>query len=147
VQGIIYRSLQKGEPVRVIYMTNGDKYGVTAGYQRQFEAVNAQVNHLGMIEDDLIFLGYPDGYLDTIFQGYTEESDLFIAPNGQSATYGNRGLGLIDYHFYRFGFPAAYNRHNILLDLEDIISSFRPDHIFIVTEFDTHYDHSTTYEY
>ncbi len=51
-----------------------------------------------MTEDDLIFLGYPDGYIDILFDEYSEESDEFLASNGQSTTYGNRGLGRVDYH-------------------------------------------------
>jgi LmbE family N-acetylglucosaminyl deacetylase len=147
--GIIYQAVNSGEPIRIIYVTNGDKSGSGGpiiGYERQLEAVNAQVGHLGMIEDDLIFLGYPDGYLKELFDDYTEEDDSFTTPFGQSTTYGNRGLGRTDYHSYRFGSPAQYNKYNILLDLQDIISNFKPDHIFTVSEFDHHSDHSTTYE-
>ena len=143
--GIIYQAGENGEEIRTVFITNGDNRGINVGYTRQREAVNAQVNHLGMIEDDLIFLGYPDGYLRTIFEGYTEPYDVFTTPIGQSTTYGNRGLGRTDYHSYRFGSPATYNKYNILIDLEDIISTFRPDHIFTPSEFDGHEDHSTTY--
>ena len=141
--GIVYRALERGEPVKIVYMTNGDYRGVETGYIRQNEAVLSQA-YLGGQEDDLIFLGYPDGYLSTLFNEFTGISDQFTSPNGQSTTYGNRGLGHIDYHSYRFGFPASYNSYNILLDLEDIIASFMPDHIFTTSEFDVLSDHSTS---
>ena len=57
--GITYQAIQNQEPVKIIYITNGDFYdGTSTGYFRQGEAVSAQ-NYLGMIEDDLIFLGLP----------------------------------------------------------------------------------------
>ncbi len=65
--------------------------------------------------------------------------------NGQSVTYGQRGLGGTDYHTFRFGSPAAYNRHNILMDLQDILETYLPDHIYVTSEFEMHSDHTTTY--
>ena len=143
--GIVYRAVERGEPVRIVYMTNGDYTGVAMGYTRQGEAVAAQA-YLGVLENQLIFLGYPDGYLKTLYDDYPGESDVYTAPNGQSTTYGNRGLGSIDYHSYKFGSAASYNSFNILIDLKDIISTFKPDHVFTASEFDGHTDHSTTYE-
>ena len=69
-----------------------------------------------------------------------------VSPNGISQTYANRGLGHTDYHNYRFGSHANYNRYNILADLQDIISSYLPDQICVTSEFDVHPDHSTTYQ-
>jgi LmbE family N-acetylglucosaminyl deacetylase len=144
--GITYAAIQRGEPVRIVYMTNGDFAGIERGYLRQGEAVSARTGYLGNIEDSLIFLGYPDAYLATIFNNYTGETDEFITPNGQSTTYGNRGLGRSDFHSYAFGHPALYNLYNILMDLRQIITDFTPDHIFTPSEFDGHSDHSTTYQ-
>ena len=143
--GIIYRAAQRGEPVRVAYMTNGDLYGgAPQGHERENEAVTGE-SILGIAEDNLIFLGYPDGYLNTIYAGYLNATDQLVSSNNISATYGNRGLGRMDYHTYRFGSPASYNRANIVTDLADIISNYLPDQIFVTSEFDTHPDHSATY--
>ena len=60
-------------------------------------------------------------------------------------TYGNRGLGRIDYHSYRFGSPAAYNRPNIVTDLAEILATYRPAQIFTPAVFDRHSDHETSY--
>jgi LmbE family N-acetylglucosaminyl deacetylase len=125
-------------------MTNGDIDGSSQGYNRQGAAVSGQLI-LGMVENNLIFLGYPDGNLATVYNSYPNQNDIYITPWGQSMTYGNRGIGRTDYHSYRFGSPGNYNRYNMLRDLEDIISSFRPDHIFTVSDFDGHSDHVTTF--
>ncbi len=142
--GITYQAVVRAEPVKIVFMTNGDILGINRGYLRQGEAVTAEA-FLGVMEDNLIFLGYPDGYLKTLYDSYTNSNDEFMTPNGQSATYGNRGLGSSDYHFYRYGSHAAYNRHNMVADLADVISEFKPDHILTTSEFDFHPDHSTTY--
>ena len=111
------------EEVVVVYVTNGDINGVSRGLARQNEAVAAQVQHLGMNEDNLIFLGYPDGHLYEIFRNYQSPTDTFSTPFGQGQTYGSRGLGRRDFHSYRFGSPASYNLANIVLDLETILGT------------------------
>jgi LmbE family N-acetylglucosaminyl deacetylase len=145
--GVAVRARQAGENVTVVYMTNGDLSGGTAsgaGTTRQNEAVKAQT-YLGALESQLIFLGYPDGGLVTIYTSYTSPTSVFLAPQGTSATYASRGLGGVDYHAYRFGQHAAYNLPNMVADLADIIGSRRPTQIFTTAEFDLHNDHSTTY--
>jgi len=143
--GVVYRALQRGDSVKVVYITNGDYTNLGTGYARQGEAVTAQ-SYTGMTEDKLIFLGYPDGYLKTIYDSYITSAQTYTTPNNnQSVTYGNRGLGSADYHFYKFGSHANYNRDNIVQDLESIITDFKPDHIFTLADFDQYPDHSTTY--
>jgi LmbE family N-acetylglucosaminyl deacetylase len=142
--GVIHRAAGY-EEVTVVYMTNGDIHGTAEGYVRQDEAVSAQVQHLGLVEDNLVFLGYPDGRLRRIFNDYTTPLSRYITPFGQGVTYGDRGLGRLDYHSYRFGAPASYNRPNIVTDLATILQAYRPDHIYSPSEFDQHTDHATTY--
>ncbi|OPY00311.1 MAG: glucosamine-6-phosphate deaminase-like protein [Syntrophorhabdus sp. PtaB.Bin006] len=143
--GVIRTALVRGESVRVVYMTNGDYAGgVNTGYTRQAEAVAGQLV-LGMQEDNLIFLGYPDSCLNELYTRYPSSSDVFVTKNGQSATYGNRGLGRTDYHTYAFGSAAFYNGYNVTGDLKSIIYSFQPDHIVVTSEFDAHSDHKTAY--
>lgn len=144
--GVIYRALQNGEAVKVVFMTNGDFGSIQVGYNRLAEAVTAQ-NQLGMDENDLLFLGYPDGGLDAIRTSYPSAGDQYVSVHGQSVTYGNRGLGRSDYHSHRFGAPAVYNGANIALDLKTIISEFLPEHIFTTSEFDVTSDHTATYRF
>ncbi len=143
--GIIHHALSRGQDVKVVYLTNGDNSGISTGLTRQEEAVAAQ-SELGLTEDNLIFLGYPDGYLGLIFNIYPALTDQYTTPNGQAVTYGNRGLGRVDYHSHRFGAPAAYNRANMVIDLQDVIETFQPEHIYTVSEHDTHQDHASTYD-
>ena len=144
--GVLTRAIQNGQTVTVVFMTNGDYYGgLSLGYQRQGEAVAGEA-FLGVPEDHLIFLAYPDAFLQPLHDSYTGSSDQLVTSNSISATYGNRGLGGKDYHSYRFGAPAAYNLPNLLQDLEDILQTRWPSQIFVTSEFDHHPDHFTTYQ-
>jgi len=140
--GIIYGALSRGEPVKVVLLTNGDLNGVAIGNSRQDETVSAMVSSLGMKESNIIFLGYPDMGLTPLYSYYLSDSDAYMAANGQSTTYGHRGLGSSDYHYYQYGTHAYYNKPGILTDLINIISDFRPDHIFMTSKYDLHPDHS-----
>jgi len=142
--GVIYEAHRRGEAVTVVYFTNGDYNGVDWGFIRQNEAVVAQ-DYLGTRETELIFLGYPDGYTKIVYDDYPNATEGFDAPNGQSFTYGNRGLGASDYHFYRFGVHGLYNRANMVLDLKTILQTYRPAHIFTTGQYDKHDDHATAY--
>ncbi len=140
--GVTYAATQRGEQVTIVYVTNGDANGL--GDTRQDEAVLGQTSNLGTRESDLIFLGYPDEGLKTIYQDYPLASDRFLtARSGHSVSYAHRGLGGTDYHNFRFGSHANYNGFNLLADLKDIIDTQRPEHIISVTEFDAHTDHQT----
>jgi LmbE family N-acetylglucosaminyl deacetylase/3-mercaptopyruvate sulfurtransferase SseA len=143
--GVTFDAVRRGEPVTIVYFTNGDKNGTDIGLTRQDEAVTAQLTYLGTLESELIFLGYPDGYTQTVYDEYPDVTDAFEAANGQSETYGNRGLGGADYHFYRFGTHALYNRPNMVLDLKTILQTYRPAHIYVTSPYDHHPDHAMAY--
>jgi LmbE family N-acetylglucosaminyl deacetylase len=143
--GVILHALQAGEPVTVVYITNGENRKTPDGRLRQTEAVAGQ-RRLGLAEEHLIFLGYPDAYLTQILTRCLHPDDGLVTALQQSTTYGNRGLGRMDYHTYRFGQPATYNRPNIIADLADILGAKLPAHIYVPAQFDTHPDHSATYQ-
>ncbi len=143
--GVIVRALDRGETVHVVFMTNGDVEGTAMGLLRQDEAVAAQAE-LGVQEDHLIFLGYPDTSLRSLFYEFPDQTDV-LNHNGQTTTYGARGLGFADYHTYRFGAPADYNAYNLTHDLADILWTFRPEHVFVTSEWDAHSDHAATYAF
>jgi len=67
--GVVCKAVQRGEPVKIVYVTNGDLVSQLASYLREGEAVTGE-SYLGCPEDGLIFLGYPDGYLNTIYSNY-----------------------------------------------------------------------------
>ena len=107
--------------------------------------MRAQTGFIGTVEDDLIFLGYPDAGLSSLLHAYPDPSDLFITRFGQSTTYGARGLGRSDYHSYRFSAPAAYNGASVLQDLDAVLATYRPDDVYTTGPFDEHSDHEATY--
>lgn len=143
--GVAANALAHGDTVKIVYMTNGDLYGLDVGLTRENEAVSAQTQFIGTSEDDLIFLGYPDGYLASLLDAYPSSGDVLTTTNGQSATYGDRGLGLTEYHDYRFGSHADYNGASVLQDLDAILATYRPDDVYTTFAFDAHPDHATTY--
>jgi LmbE family N-acetylglucosaminyl deacetylase len=144
--GLIANAKARGDQVKVVFMTNGDFTGEMIGGVRQGEAVNAQTLHLGTLETDLIFLGYPDGGLQNIYANHPDITDAYTGPNNRSTTYGSRGLGMADYHTHQFGVPALYNRANIAIDLQSIIATFQPDHIVTTSGYDMHPDHAITFQ-
>jgi LmbE family N-acetylglucosaminyl deacetylase len=148
--GVIQRALARGEQVWVVYVTNGDRAGISVGTQRQGEAVTAQ-GILGQPEERLIFLGYPDGWVFDIRDrwrypwDYTDADQPLVTPNGISATYASRGLGHTDYHSYRFGVPGPYRWETMIGDMADLLVNLRPTHIFTTSQWDTHLDHEATF--
>ena len=143
--GVVQRAHQRQVPVRVVYVTNGDANGQELGAVRQAEAVAGQ-KRLGTPELQLVFLGYPDGALAAIRSNHRSAASRLTSEHGRSATAASRGLGGSDYHSYRFGAPGAYNWPGMVGDLADLLASSRPAHIFTTSQWDTHSDHSTTYE-
>jgi LmbE family N-acetylglucosaminyl deacetylase len=142
--GVISRALRRGEQVHVVYLTNGDFYGTDAGIVRQGEAVASQ-SVLGVGEDNMMFLGYPDGYTADLRETFTAPTDVMTTPIGVSHTYASHGLGRIDYHSHAFGAPAAYNWSNVVTDMASILGALLPDAIFVTSGSDGHPDHQSAY--
>jgi len=143
--GVISRALRRGEQVHVAYLTNGDlSYGVEGGLLREGEAVAGQ-GVLGVGEDNLVFLGYPDASTEELRTHFTDPNDVLITSNGISHTYASHGLGRTDYHSYTFGAPAAYNWPNVIMDMVSLLGRLLPDAIFVTSQFDNHVDHRTAY--
>ena len=142
--GVISRALRRGEQVHVVYFTNGDNFGADTGLVRQNEAVASQ-SVLGVGEDNLLFLGYPDGYTLDLRETYTASTDVMTTPNGISHTYASHGLGRTDYHSHAFGAPAAYNWANVVMDMASLLGTVLPDAIFVTAGNDGHPDHQNAY--
>ena len=145
--------------VTVAYMTNGDwcetitvgvgtknnldYCGVAVpdiGVTRQGEAVAGQAL-LDQAENDLRFLGYPDGDLTRVWNS----NPLHTL---RTETYAERGLGGTDWYDYRTGSGedhAPYERDALIADVVALIEDVQPDHIFTTSRYDRHSDHDTTY--
>ncbi|TAM38285.1 hypothetical protein EPN54_04435, partial [bacterium] len=150
--GVIQHALKAGAKVKVIYLTNGDhnelsfivyekritlRQGefVHMGKVRQKEAVNA-MNSLGLSENNLVFLGYPDFGTFAIFSQYWKIGKPFrdrmtrisSVPYKENLSYG-----------------APYQGESILGDLEKQILDYKPDKIFVSHPADVNVDHKTLY--
>jgi len=138
--GIARSALTRGDTIKMVLMTNGDTAG--SGYVRQAESV-AAAQVLGLREQDVIFLGYGGGILNDMYRS-SSDTQVFTDGAGFSATFGNRGLGGVDYHRYLYGVSAPYTRANIIGDLKTLFQNFAPNEIYTVNYYDKHSDHQAT---
>ena len=148
--GLIQHALEAGAQVRVLWMTAGDHNIVgpplfwrTApvtpaqfrdiGHKRMQEAKNAAYV-LGLSSNDLIFLGYPDGGLSDIFMNvWTSKPYRSGLTNATSVPYAESAVA---------GQPQT--AMNLLTDLEQVMTSFRPTIVAYPNLIDFHPDHQAT---
>ena len=145
--GFIEKSIKNGANVMVIFLTNGGGHKFTtqeesrklypkpenyieSGYQRQQEAKKA-LAILGLPENKIIFMGYPDNGLKNLFEENFSEPYLSPYTKQNYCSYSNC------YHK-----EAPYTGENLQNDLEQIIKTYFPDLILTTHPSDTHSDHS-----
>lgn len=143
--GVLVRAVEAGESVAVVVVTNGDYDCVHDGLRRQQESVVA-LAALGVPEDRIVFLGFPDGGLGKLGRlplgsRRLERGRCVIG----GTTYGARGFGGHDYHRTRFGEAAPYTRAAAVSDLAAVIAEVRPSDVVVTHGADTHPDHAATY--
>ncbi len=151
--GMIYNQLKKGRKVKVVVLTNGDadrdswellhnskpgyKDMIEHGRTRQKETISA-MNLLGLREEDILFLGYPDQGLKEICysQKYTEispfKSDFTDLTNVAYENSYNKG--------------APYCKACFIGDVKNIIKLYQPKRIFIPHPKDGSGDHHASGE-
>ncbi len=150
--GVIQKALEAGAKVKVVYLTNGDhnelafivyekritlRQGefIHMGQVRQKEAIKA-MNYLGLSENDLVFLGYPDFGTFEIFCNYWQAKKPF-----------RDRLTRISYVPYKNNpsYGAPYYGESILSDLVNQILDYKPDKIFVSHPADVNVDHKSLY--
>jgi LmbE family N-acetylglucosaminyl deacetylase len=150
--GIIQQAKKSGANVRVAYLTNGDnnefafivyekrltfKPGefIHMGEVRRKEAIKA-MKLLGLNEDDLVFLGYPDFGTFTIFNQYWQAQKPFrsMFSRATKVPYKND-----------LSFGAPYVGESVLSDLEKVIIDYKPTKIFVSHPADVNVDHKALY--
>lgn len=150
--GVIQEALKAGAKVRVLYFTNGDhnelafivyekrivfRQGefVHMGEVRRKEAISA-MKSLGLTEEDLVFLGYPDFGTMEIFTKYWQTPRPF-----------RDALTRISEVPYQecFSPGASYTGESILNDIEKVIAGFKPTKIFVSHPSDLNRDHRALY--
>jgi LmbE family N-acetylglucosaminyl deacetylase len=146
--GVIANAIAKGNPVKVLIVTNGDhivgkkEYGL----RRQAESV-AAMTLLGLDPKNVVFLGYPGDVrgLLHIMNNYINPETSYVALSGATETYGGHGLGNQDFHSWLTGEPARYNSISIYNDVETLVRAFRPQHLYTSSRFDEHPEHRAVY--
>ena len=142
--GVIKRSLDRGDSVKVVVVTNGDYNG--NGLGREAESKAALADRLGLNVNDIIFLGYPDKGLQSLYNDYPTTTDgSYTSHAGMTATYGAEGLGGYDFHSYKTGVAGNYNWATLMSDLQDILGRYRPSQIYTHSPADQHPDHRMTF--
>ncbi|MBI1860276.1 MAG: PIG-L family deacetylase [Deltaproteobacteria bacterium] len=147
--GVIYAAHQRGDVVKIAFLTNGDFYTdiddhyVERGLKLEEETV-ASMAELGPQAEDLLFLGYGDTTTEFIYHR-KDETSVVTSPAGVSATYAQYGLNRQSFHETVFGSPAPYVRGNIRADFRKILEIHRPDEIFATHLVDENPDHAGVY--
>lgn len=150
--GIIQQAISIGAQVKVVYMTNGDgslasiipqdktlatdpNDFIQLGEERMKEGMAAS-QVLGLTNDNLVFLGYPDQGLTPMLT--TNYSKPYISQDTQ-----------FNYNPYQGTFESkqAYTGENVVNDLAKIINDYQPTMVFTTHLRDQHPDHSATYQY
>lgn len=144
--GLLLRATQANTRVAVIVMTNGDYDCQVDGLVRERESL-AGLEALGVEEEDVYFMGYPDGHLARL--GRVPLPPVRRKIDGKchlgNHTYGDRGHGRQDFHKARFGTHAIYTAEQAVTDLTWLLEKLRPARVAITHPNDTHPDHAATY--
>jgi len=150
--GIIQAAKSAGAKIRIVYLTNGDHNEIAfivyekrltlrkaefihMGELRRKEAIKA-MQLLGVAEDSLVFLGYPDFGTFFIFTKFWQDSRPFrsLLTRISSVPYKDNP-----------SYGAPYKGESILEDLKKIIKEFKPNKVFVSHPADTNPDHKAFY--
>jgi LmbE family N-acetylglucosaminyl deacetylase len=143
--GVLYSAQRRGREVAVVVVTNGDYFGTEYGLIRQGESV-AGLGMLGMNEDRVMFLGYPDSGLLPLWNNAPDAGRAYLSPrSGRQSTYGTHGFGRADLHTALTGAPGDYNRPTLVGDLSAALAQVRPSDVYVTSMFDDNPDHRATY--
>ncbi len=134
----------------MVFLTNGDAYPeavsiwlkkkpedlipedyLAFGKQRQEEAIRA-VKKLGLNEEGIIFLSYPDKGLSSIWEN-SENLDYESETTRKSRSSYQRTYNLA---------RSGYNRENLIQDIKNILTQYKPKIIYAPSPLDSHSDHA-----
>jgi LmbE family N-acetylglucosaminyl deacetylase len=150
--GLIQRVLSMGGKVKVVFMTNGDGFpeGVekedhishpTAkdyrkyGEERREEALRALAT-LGVKEQDVIFLGFPDGGLCYLLWKFRSDPEAYTSPYTME-THPPASEMIIP--------QTDYNGLDLRREILKVLDDFRPNLLALTPPEDEHPDHCATY--
>lgn len=137
--GVMAQAVRRGERVAVVLITNGDLSCERDGRVRQAETIDA-LAAIGVGEEHVRFLGYPDGHLAELTTTPLEVERL--GPDGRCArattTWATRGKP-------RVGAPAPLTSTALTDDLAAVVGELRPRDVYVPHGLDEHRDHAMTY--
>jgi LmbE family N-acetylglucosaminyl deacetylase len=150
--GLIQRVLSVGGKVKVAFMTNGDGFpeGVekenriahpTAkdyrkyGEERREEALRALAT-LGVKEQDVIFLGFPDGGLCYLLWKFRSDPQAYTSPYTME-NHPPASEVIIP--------QTDYNGLDLRREIAKVLADFRPNLLALTPPEDEHPDHCATY--
>lgn len=150
--GVIQQALKAGAGVQIAYLTNGDHNQIAfIVYEKRFTIRRGEFIHmgkvrkneaicamkkLGLAENNLIFLGYPDFGTFRILSRYWHSpkpyksflTRISSVPYKDNLSYG-----------------APYQGESILSDIESVLLKYKPNKIFVSHPADTNVDHRALY--
>lgn len=127
--GLFEEYLSYGSRIKVVFLSNGDMY--IPRETRFSEAIRAMAE-VGLAEEDIIFLGYGDGYCD--YHLYNADAgERMISSSGFMETH-----GIPSHPAYRE--EHEYTKRNMIDDIKSVIQDNLPDLIFC-NDCDAHVDH------
>lgn len=148
--GVIQRALKQGVPLKIVLVTNGDGYRRNVeiffrtltpspedfrklGAVRHEETIKA-MKKLGLAKKNIIFLSYPDGGTNSLWDENWDSDHLHQGLNGDT------------HSPYSFSYQrkAPYCGENVVKNLETIIRDFKPTMVYYPDPEDAHHDHWAT---
>lgn len=145
--GALQHHSRQGDRVTVVLLTNGDgqyrgpfrsrTQAIQFGYHRQEETRKA-LEHLGVPEANVYFLGYPDRGLAQLWDSYWSCNRLYTSPQTgmNSSPYANS-----------YTLQAPYCGMSVVRDLKAILEREKPRTIYLPHPNDTHPDHWSAYTF
>ena len=129
--GVLEQYVKNGSDVKIVFLTNGDCYGIEKF--RIIEALDvAKVYNIP--KENIIFLGYSDTLSKHGVHIYNaEDNEEYTSVKGHTETYATK-------HMNPFKIGRMFTRSNIVEDMKDVIKAYKPDELFCC-DYDSHPDH------
>lgn len=146
--GLILQALEQKKRVHIVEMTDGDGYVDAAaletrkpaglltpldmrrlGRVRRNEEIRA-MQTLGLKRNHITFLGYPDGWLDEVYNAGVEPFRSPFTGLSQSASS-----------------DTPYTKSSVIADLASMINRLTPTYVYVSGNSDSALDHRVTYKF
>ncbi len=147
--GLIQQTLAAGGKVKIVFFTNGDGFRVAVQRNartiqieprdyvefaelRQSETYTA-LKHLGVGKADIVFLGYPDRGLMSLWQSYWTPDKPYTSQFTQRTA---------SPYPETYNPKAVYCGQNVADDLRAVLNNFQPNWVTVTHPLDDHPDHA-----